>query len=71
MTSTSPCGLSIALAYHSACTGHDLDRAMGYIADEIASEASSGPINGATSYRAFLGGFCCSASRERNHRSLS
>ncbi len=44
---------------------------MGYIADEIASEASSGPINGATSYRAFLGGFCCSASRERNHRSLS
>lgn len=57
MTLTEPSALSIALAYHSAWTGHDLDQAMGYIADEIACEAPSGTITGATSYRAFLGGF--------------
>lgn len=57
MPSTEPSPLSIALAYHSAWTGHDLDRAMGYIAEEIATEAPSGAINGAASYRAFLGGF--------------
>lgn len=49
--------LQVALAYHDAWTGHDLDRAMTYIADDIVCDAPAGRLEGAEAYRAFLGPF--------------
>jgi SnoaL-like domain len=49
--------LDTALAYYQAWTGHDLDRAMSYIADEIVCDAPAGRLVGAVAYRAFLGPF--------------
>src|SRR4030095_8449940 len=54
--STSP-ALEIALAYHHAWTGHDLDKAMSYIADDIVCDAPAGRLDGADAYRAFMGPF--------------
>jgi hypothetical protein len=55
-TATSP-ALSTAQAYHLAWTGHDLDSAMRYVADDILCRAPGALIEGALRYRAFLGGF--------------
>jgi hypothetical protein len=52
-TTTSP-ALETALAYYQAWTGHDLDRAMGYIADDIVCDAPAGRLEGAAAYRAFM-----------------
>jgi len=49
--------LEIALAYHQAWTGKDLDEAMTYIAPDIVCDAPAGRIEGAAAYRAFLGPF--------------
>jgi SnoaL-like domain len=57
MTTTNPAALTTALAYHEAWTGKDLDRAMGYVADDIVCEAPGGNVVGADAYRQFLGGF--------------
>jgi len=46
-----------ALAYHEAWTSHDLDKAMSYIADDIACEAPAGRLQGAAAYREFMGPF--------------
>src|SRR3954468_20644083 len=46
--------LRVALAYHRAWTGQDLDLAMTYIADDIVCDAPAGRIEGAAAYRAFL-----------------
>jgi hypothetical protein len=54
--STSP-ALEIALAYHHAWTGHDLDKAMSYIADDIVCDAPAGRLEGTTAYRNFMGPF--------------
>jgi hypothetical protein len=54
--STSP-ALEIALAYHHAWTGHDLDKAMSYIADDIVCDAPAGRLEGAAAYRNFMGPF--------------
>jgi SnoaL-like domain len=54
--STSP-ALDVALAYHYAWTGHDLDKAMSYIADDIVCDAPAGRLEGITAYRNFMGPF--------------
>ncbi|HEY6687099.1 MAG TPA: nuclear transport factor 2 family protein [Propionibacteriaceae bacterium] len=54
--STSP-ALEVALAYHHAWTGHDLDKAMSYIADDIVCDAPAGRLEGAAAYRNFMGPF--------------
>lgn len=53
---TSP-ALQIALAYHRAWTGKDLDLAMTYVADEIGCDAPAGRIDGIQAYRNFLAPF--------------
>jgi hypothetical protein len=54
--STSP-ALEVALAYYHAWTGHDLDKAMSYIADNIVCDAPAGRLEGASAYRNFMGPF--------------
>jgi ketosteroid isomerase-like protein len=49
--------LRIALAYYEAWTGHDLDKAMSYIADDIVCDAPAGRLEGADAYRAFMAPF--------------
>ncbi|MGI9009438.1 MAG: nuclear transport factor 2 family protein [Streptosporangiaceae bacterium] len=55
-TTTSP-ALRIALAYFRAWTGHDLEAAMSYIADDILCDAPAGRLEGAEAYRGFMGPF--------------
>ena len=57
MSSPKSAALHTAHAYHLAWTGHDLDSAMRYVADDIVCRAPRGSIEGAAGYRAFLGGF--------------
>jgi ketosteroid isomerase-like protein len=54
MTDTTSPALRIALAYHEAWTGGDLDRAMTYVADDVVCDAPAGRIEGAAAYRAFM-----------------
>lgn len=54
--STSP-ALRTWLAYYQAWTGHDIDAAMSYIADDIVCDAPAGRLEGADAYRAFMGPF--------------
>ena len=54
--STSP-ALEVALGYFHAWTGHDLDKAMEYIADDIVCDAPAGRLEGAAAYRGFMGPF--------------
>jgi len=49
--------LSTALAYHRAWTGHDIDRAMSFIADDIVCDAPAGRLEGADAYRRFMAPF--------------
>jgi ketosteroid isomerase-like protein len=56
VTEKSP-ALRIALAYHEAWTGRDLDRAMSYIAEDVVCDAPAGRIEGAAAYRAFMAPF--------------
>jgi SnoaL-like protein len=53
---TSP-ALETALAYHRAWTGHDFERAMTYIAEDIVCEAPAGRLEGAEAFRGFMGPF--------------
>jgi hypothetical protein len=57
MTETTSPALRTALAYYQAWTGHDLDQAMSYIADDIVCDAPAGRLEGATAYRGFMGPF--------------
>jgi len=57
MTETISPALRIALAYFQAWTSHDLDKAMGYIADDIVCDAPAGRLEGADAYRGFMGPF--------------
>ena len=43
MTETTSPALRTALAYYQAWTGHDLEKAMSYIADDIVCDAPAGP----------------------------
>jgi hypothetical protein len=49
--------LDTALAYHQAWTGHDFERAMIYIAEDIGCQAPSGTLEGAEAFRGFMGPF--------------
>ena len=42
MTGTTSPALQTALAYYQAWTGHDLDKAMNYIADDIVCDTRPG-----------------------------
>lgn len=57
MTETTSPALEVALAYFHAWTGHDLDKAMSYIADDIVCDAPAGRLEGAAAYRDFMGPF--------------
>lgn len=57
MTEHSTAALDIALAYHRAWTSHDFDRAMTYIAEDIACRTPSGRLDGADAFRGFMGPF--------------
>ena len=57
MTDTASLALRTALAYFQAWTGHDLDKAMSYIADDIVCDAPAGRLEGADAYRGFMGPF--------------
>lgn len=46
--------LRVALAYHRAWAGGDLEAAMSYVADDVVLDAPAGRIEGAAGYRAFL-----------------
>ena len=49
--------LRTALAYYHAWTGHDLDKAMSYVSDDIVCDAPAGRLEGAAAYRGFMGPF--------------
>jgi ketosteroid isomerase-like protein len=57
MNETTSPALHTALAYYQAWTGHDLDKAMSYIADDIVCDAPAGRLEGATAYRGFMAPF--------------
>ncbi len=57
MTETASPALRTALAYYQAWTGHDLDRAMSFIADDIVCDAPAGRLEGTAAYRGFMGPF--------------
>jgi hypothetical protein len=57
MTETPSPALDTALAYYRAWTGHDFERAMSYIADDIVCDAPAGRIEGAEAFRGFMGPF--------------
>jgi ketosteroid isomerase-like protein len=57
MTESTGPALDVALAYYHAWTGHDLDKAMSYIAEDIVCDAPAGRLEGATAYREFMGPF--------------
>jgi ketosteroid isomerase-like protein len=52
--STSPAALAVALAYFDAWTGHDMDKAMTYVADDVVCDAPAGRLEGAAAYRGFM-----------------
>lgn len=51
---TSSPALQTALDYHRAWTGHDFDRAITYLADDLVCEAPSGQITGLAEFRGFM-----------------
>ena len=57
MTETASPALRTALAYYQAWTGHDLDKAMSYVADDIVCDAPAGRLEGVAAYRGFMGPF--------------
>ena len=54
MTETTSPALHTALAYYQAWTGHDLDKAMSYVADDIVCDTPAGRLDGAAAYRGFM-----------------
>jgi ketosteroid isomerase-like protein len=44
----------VALDYYTAWTGHDLDKAMTFLADDVVCDAPAGRIVGATAFREFM-----------------
>lgn len=47
----------IVKAYHRAWTSGDVERAMGYVADDITCRAPGVDLDGKLAYRAFIGQF--------------
>jgi hypothetical protein len=46
--------LDVALAYHRAWAGGDLDAALRFVADDVVCEAPAGRLEGIDAYRAFM-----------------
>lgn len=57
MTESGRAALDTALAYHRAWTGHDFERAMRYVAQDIVCQAPSGRLEGGEAFRGFMGPF--------------
>jgi ketosteroid isomerase-like protein len=57
MTEIDSPALQVALAYYRAWSGHDLERAMTYIAEDIVCEAPAGRIEGREAYHSFMARF--------------
>jgi ketosteroid isomerase-like protein len=57
MTEATDPALDVALAYFHAWTGHDLDKAMEYVADDIVCDAPAGRLEGAAAFRGFMDPF--------------
>jgi ketosteroid isomerase-like protein len=57
MSKDTGAALDTAIAYHRAWTGHDMDKAMGYIADDIVCDGPAGRVEGADAFRNFMGPF--------------
>jgi ketosteroid isomerase-like protein len=57
LTENSSPALDTALAYYRAWTGHDFERAMSHIAEDILCEAPAGRMEGSEAFRAFMGPF--------------
>ncbi len=57
MTDQNSPALRVALAYHHAWTGGNLDEAMAYVADDVVCDAPAGRIDGAGACRAFMAPF--------------
>jgi ketosteroid isomerase-like protein len=55
MTDTT--ALDIARSYFEAWSGGDFERAMTFVAADIACHAPAGPVIGADAFRAFMGPF--------------
>ena len=53
----------VALAYHRAWTGGDLDAALAYASEDVVCEAPSGTLNGIASLRGFMAPFAASLTR--------
>jgi ketosteroid isomerase-like protein len=53
---TSP-ALRTALAYFEAWTGHDLDAALSYLADDFVGDTPGGRLAGAPAFREFMAPF--------------
>ncbi|MEV6320072.1 nuclear transport factor 2 family protein [Nocardia sp. NPDC051787] len=51
---TGSVALQTSLAFYHAWTGHDFDKAMTYLADDIICDAPSGRLEGAAAFRGFL-----------------
>lgn len=49
--------LSVALAYHRAWTGKNLDDALSHVADDIVCDAPNGQLRGLNQYRPVLANF--------------
>jgi hypothetical protein len=54
-TTVSP--LQVALAYHQAWTGGDLDGALAHLAPDVVCDAPAGRLDGLDAFRGFLGPF--------------
>jgi hypothetical protein len=65
MTNPGDAALPVALAYHRAWTGQDLDQAMTYIDPHIICDAPAGRLEGADAFRAFMGPFAGIATASR------
>ncbi len=57
MTETSSAALRTALAYYRAWTSHDFELAMTYVAEDVVCQAPAGRLDGAQSFREFMGPF--------------
>jgi ketosteroid isomerase-like protein len=57
MTDGNKPALDVALAYHRAWTGGDLEEAMTYVAEDVVCDAPAGRIHGAAAYRDFMAPF--------------
>lgn len=60
-----PTAMQIALKYHRAWTGDDLDTALELVADVVVCEAPPGTLIGTTALRAFMGPFAASLTRSK------